>query len=81
VLGFGLNHMFDYQVGMVRGFLARLGVRPAVETDPDLQVVLRAGERHGFLFVANFHDQPRSGRVRMTLPGERRPAVFPPAVG
>jgi len=77
VLGFGLNHMFDYQVGMVRGFLARLGVRPAVETDPDLQVVLRAGERHGFLFVANFHDQPRSGRVRMTLPGERRPAVFP----
>jgi beta-galactosidase len=77
VLGFGLNHMFDYQVGLVRDFLARLGVRPAVETDPDLQVVLRAGEGYGFLFVANYHDQPRTGRIRMTLPGERRPSVFP----
>ncbi len=77
LLGFGLNHMFDYQVGLVRDFLARLGARPAVETAPDLQVVLRAGEGYGFLFVANFHDQPRSGRVRMTLPGERRPCVFP----
>jgi beta-galactosidase len=77
VLGFGLNHMFDYQVGMMRDFMARLGVRPAVETDPDLQVCLREGDGHGFLFVANFHDQPRSGRVRMTLPGESRPGVFP----
>jgi beta-galactosidase len=77
VLGFGLNHMFDYQVGMVRDFLARLGVRPAVETDPDLQVCLRAGDGYGFLFVTNFHDQPRSGRVRLKLPGERRATAFP----
>jgi beta-galactosidase len=77
VLGFGLNHMFDYQVGLLRGLLERLDVRPAVETSPDLQVVLRAAADHGFLFVANYHDQPRDGRVRLVLPGERRATTFP----
>ena len=77
VLGFGLNHMFDYQVGLVRDFLARLGVRPAVETEADLQVVLRAGDGYGFLFVANYHDRPRAGRVRLALPGERRTSALP----
>ncbi len=75
--GFGLNHMFDYQVDLVRDVMARLGVRPAIETDPDLQVCLRSDGALGFLFVANFHDQPRSGRVRMVLPGESRPTTFP----
>ena len=77
LLGFGLSHVFDYQVALVRGFAARLGVRPAVETDPDLQVCLREDGHCGFLFVANFHDQPRSGRIRMALPGERRVSTFP----
>jgi beta-galactosidase len=75
--GFGLNHMFDYQVDLVRDLVARLGVRPAIETNPDLQVCLRTNGSLGFLFVANFHDQTRSGRVRMVLPGESRPTVFP----
>jgi beta-galactosidase len=77
LLGFGLNHMFDYQVGLVRDLAVRLGVRPAIETDPDLQVCLRANGRYGFLFVANFHDEPHSGRIRMVLPGEKRATVFP----
>jgi hypothetical protein len=77
LLGFGLNHMFDYQVGLVRDLAARLGVRPSIETDPDLQVCLRENGRYGFLFVANFHDEPHSGRIRMVLPGEKRVTVFP----
>jgi beta-galactosidase len=77
LLGFGLNHMFDSQVALVRDFAAGLGIRPAVETDPDLQVCLRANGRYGFLFVANFHDQPHAGRIRMVLPGETRRTVFP----
>ena len=75
--GFGLNHMFDYQVALVRDLVARLDVHPAIETDPDLQVCLRTNGEFGFLFVANFHDRPRSGRVRMVLPGESRRTVFP----
>ncbi len=77
LLGFGLNHMFDYQVELVRGFAAALGVAPAVETDGELQLCLRTDGRCGFLFAANFHDVPRSGRVRLTLPGESRPTALP----
>jgi len=77
LFGCGLNHMFDYQVGLVRDLVARLGVRPAIETDADLQVCLREDGGQGFLFVANFHDGPRTGRIRMVLPGERRATVFP----
>jgi beta-galactosidase len=77
LLGLGLNHMFDYQIGLVRDLAARIGVHPAIETDPDLQVCLRENGRHGFLFVANFHDEPHSGRIRMALPGETRATVFP----
>ncbi len=77
LLGCGLNHMYDYQVEIVRDLLARLDARPAIETDSDLQVCLRSNDRLGFLFVANYHDHPRSGRVRMVLPGESRPTTFP----
>jgi beta-galactosidase len=77
LLGFGLNHMFDYQIALLRDFAGELGVHPAVTTDGDLQLCLRANERYGFLFVANFHDVPNAGKIRMTLPGETKPAVFP----
>ena len=77
LLGFGLNHMFDYQIGLVREFVAALGVTPAVETDGDLQLCLRADERCGFLFVANFHDQPQAGRIWLVLPGEKKVTVLP----
>ena len=77
LLGFGLNHMFDYQVALVRDLAARLGIRPAIETADDLQVCLRTDGRAGFLFVANFHDGPRAGRLRMVLPGESRATTLP----
>ena len=77
VLGLGLNHMFDYQIGLVRDFVQELGVQPAVETGGDLQLCLRAAERYGFLFVANYHDVPNAGKIRMVLPGESRPTTFP----
>ena len=77
LLGMGLNHMFDYEIALVRDFAGELGVRAAVETEGDLQLCLRANERYGFLFAANFHDVPNAGRIRMVLPGETRRTVFP----
>jgi beta-galactosidase len=77
VLAFGMSHVFDYQVRLLAGWLAQMGVRPAVETDGELQLCLRANERHGFLFVANLHDVPHAGRLRLTLPGESRAATLP----
>lgn len=77
VLGFGLNHMFDYEIGLVREFARELGVYPAVATDGDLQLCLRANEHCGFLFVANFHDVPNAGRIRLALPGEMNVSTIP----
>jgi hypothetical protein len=77
VLGFGLGHMFDYQVELVRGFARRLGVEPAVAVDGDLQVCLRTDGRLGFLLVANYHDVPNAARLRLTLPGEARVTTLP----
>ena len=42
-----------------------------------MQLCLRANERYGFLFVANYHDVPNAGKIRMVLPGESRPTTFP----
>ena len=61
----------------MRDFVAALAVRPALQTDGDLQLCLRANERYGFLFVANFHDRAQAGKIRMVLPGETRPTTFP----
>lgn len=77
LVGAGLNHMFDYSIGQVKEFAAMLGVKPSIETDPALSVVLRKSDNHGFLFLANFHDEPKKTRVKMVLPGEKGATTFP----
>ena len=62
--GFGLLHNYDYQVEMLKSWLAGLGVRPNLSADPwDLQAVARWKDDHGFLFIFNYHDQDKSGVV------------------
>jgi len=77
IVALGLNHMFDYHVDLVRDWMAAMGVTPAVSAEGDLEPCLRAAEGHGFLFLANLHDVPQQGRVRLVLPGESRPVTLP----
>jgi beta-galactosidase len=77
VAAFGMSHVLDWQVDLVRDLAASLGVVPAVETDGRFHVCLRRDATGGFLFVANFHDVPARGRLRLTLPGEARPTRLP----
>lgn len=68
VYGFGLNHVFDYQVQMVREWMEKLGIFPRLKLDPwDLQAVLRWNKNHGFLFLFNYHDVKKFGSVRLKL--------------
>jgi beta-galactosidase len=77
VLAFGINHMFDTQIDVVRRACASLGIRPAIEVEGDVQAVLRADQRSGFLFLANYHDLPQAAHLRLVLPGERRRTRLP----
>ena len=67
--------MFDYQVEMVRGWLRNLGIEPSVRIKPwDVQGVVRWDRERGYLFLFNYHDTPRKGKVRMTLKGHPKAA-------
>jgi len=77
LLGFGLNHMFDYHADLVRYFAKTAGVKPSVEVSKDLHAVLRTGGDHGFLFLANYHDAVKSTKVRLIIPGENKSSTFP----
>jgi len=77
ILGFGLNHMFDYHRDLILDFARLAGVKPAVKVDDEISAIARSAGRHGFLFLGNFHDTPRETKVRMALPGETRESVLP----
>jgi hypothetical protein len=77
LLGFGINHMFDYQIKLVKDFTAEIGVKASIETDGDFQLVARTNNTYGFLFLSNFHDQPNSGKITMMLPGEKKAVTMP----
>ncbi|OGS17991.1 MAG: hypothetical protein A2219_04855 [Elusimicrobia bacterium RIFOXYA2_FULL_50_26] len=77
ILGFGLNHMFDYHRDLILEFARMAGVKPSVKVDDEISAIARSAGSHGFLFLGNFHDTPRETKVRMVLPGETRESVFP----
>ena len=43
----------------------------------DYRWCLEKNEDYGFLFLANYHDEPKETKIRMVLPGERRVTTFP----
>lgn len=63
-LGFGLSHIYDYQVDLVKFWAAKLGLLPKISVQPeDVQAVLRTGKEFGFLFLFNYHDVPKEVKV------------------
>jgi len=77
VLGFGLNHMFDYHIDLVKNFSAQIGIKPCVDCSKDVSVALRENENFGFLFLANFHDVIKTTKLSLVLPGEKSKTTFP----
>jgi len=74
VYGFGLNHVFDYQVQMVREWMETLKVIPSLKFEPwDLQGTLRWDKSHsrGFLFLFNYHDVKKKGAVSLKFKDQK----------
>lgn len=78
VIGFGMTHIFDYQVEIVKEYAHLMGIKPKVLVEPfDVHCVLRKNEEFGFLFLGNYHDEPREAFVELVLPGERKKTRIP----
>ncbi|MFH1259118.1 MAG: beta-galactosidase [Elusimicrobiota bacterium] len=71
-LGFGLSHIYDYQVDLVKSWAAKLGLQPKITVQPaDIQAVLRSGEDFAFLFLFNYHQVSKEVKVSFSLDGSK----------
>jgi len=71
VVGFGMAHVFDYQIDMVKEYAGLMGTKPSIITDPfDVDCVVRKTDKFGFMFLSNYHDEPREAFVELVLPGD-----------
>ncbi len=72
VYGFGMTHLFDYHVDMVREWMQWLGIPLSLRMDPaDVHGVLRWGKDQGFLFLMNYHDATRDGEWTLHLQAQQ----------
>ncbi|MBI3323754.1 MAG: beta-galactosidase [Candidatus Omnitrophica bacterium] len=92
VLGFGLLHRFDYQVGLLRRLMQRVGLHPCVEAEPwDVPVLVRVSPRRSspasrtmFVFACNPHEEIRHVKIHLRIDGrlsevaEGRSILLPP---
>lgn len=77
-IGFGMPHMFDYQAEIVKEYAHLMGVKSEIFVDPfDVHCVLRKTDEFGFLFLSNYHDEPREASVKLVFPGEKGKTRLP----
>ena len=56
VYGFGIHHMFDYVIDIIKNWAKEMSVEQSVDlSNKDICVTLRADKEKGFLFVFNYH--------------------------
>ena len=73
-----MAHVFDYQVDMVREYAEIMGVNASITTNPvDVHCVVRKTDKFGFLFLSNYHDEPREVSVELVLPGDTKKTRLP----
>lgn len=78
VVGFGLYHQYDYLVALTRKVADALGLKPSLQKSAwDVHAALRFEGRSGWVYVANFHDAPKTFSVKYTLPGAKAATRFP----
>ena len=66
--GVSLSHMFNFHVDIVREWMKALGIRPQLFVEPwDVHAVVRWAEDSGIVFLFNYHEVPKKGKVRLIL--------------
>jgi hypothetical protein len=77
-IGFGLYHQYDYLLELVRDLARGFGLHPRIQSDNwEVHAALRTEGKTGWLFLANFHDAPRSVSVQTEVPGAKQRLRFP----
>jgi len=84
VLGFGISHVFDYHIDLVRDLAREIGIKPSIFLEAgEITAVLRSGgedrkdKKYGFLFLSNYKEEPEYARISLKLPGESRRSQLP----
>ncbi|AZR73760.1 hypothetical protein BBF96_10410 [Anoxybacter fermentans] len=64
VLGFGFNHMYNYQIGIIKDLALELGIEQEFLTDNDnISIVARVENEKGFISVLNYDDIPQKFKI------------------
>ncbi len=78
-IGFGLYHQYDYMVELLKDLTSRFGLFPVIKKDNwEVHAALLSHEGTGWLYMANFHDAPRTLKVEFAWPLAHKKKVFPP---
>jgi len=84
ILGFGISHVFDYHIELIKGFAREMGIRPSIVVEAgEVAAVVRSSVRavkngkYGFLFLNNYQDEPEYVKISLKLPGENRRTKLP----
>lgn len=60
IAGAGITHTFDYHIDIIKRLLGELGLDPPADSlAPDIHTVRRGSEKAEYLFVFNYHDEPK----------------------
>jgi len=84
ILGFGIAHVFDYHIELIRWLAREMGIRPSVVLESgEVAAVVRStakyadDSKYGFLFLNNYKDEAEDVKISLRLPGEKRRTRLP----
>jgi beta-galactosidase len=84
ILGFGITHVFDYHIELVKSLVKNMDISPSIVVEPGgvmatVRSTVRAAdnEKYGFLFLSNYKDEPENVKISLRLPGEKRRIRLP----
>lgn len=81
ILGFGISHVFDYHIDLIKSFAREMSIRPSIVVEAgEVMAVVRStsgDDKYGFLFLSNYKDGPENVKISLRLPGERRRTRLP----
>ena len=73
MLGFGLNHTFDYEVYIIDEICEMLGIKKTILIEPwDISVMARADRKNAFVFAFNYHEEPKRFWAEVNIGGKAR---------
>lgn len=84
ILGFGISHVFDYHIDLIKDFASQMGIKPSIAVKlGEIMATVRStvrvvnNSKYGFLFLHNYKDEPEHVKISLRIPGEKRITSLP----